>query len=610
MTGRRDSLVRDSLVAARTAAATSPALTTAYVTLSMLGGLAPVAVAWLTKKLFDALADGANGALSAALWLAVGGVVLATVQPCARLVRAELARRVALSSTRTLYRAVEGFVGLSRFEDPAFLSRLRLATRSGEAAPMRALDAALGVSRGALQISGFLGVLVAANAPVALVAVLASVPLLVAELRLGRRSATAELQMVGTHRWEIFYGDLLTDPTAAKEVRLFNIGEFLLARLLGARRRNDATQRGLDVRQGVAEMVFGGFAAGAAGAALLWVTWQVLRGHATIGEVALFVAALAGVQAGVAALITELSHLHRQLLLFRHYQHIRQAPSDLCVPTAPVRVGPLRVGIEVRDVWFRYSDGDPWVLRGLTVTIRAGETTAFVGVNGSGKSTLVKLLCRFYDPTRGVIRWDGVDIREIDPVELRSRITAVFQDYMHYDLSVAENIAVGDVPAMGDTARIVASAQLACVHDKIEQLPDGYDTLLSRVLMRGDDGVESDANAQLSEGQWQRIAIARAIFRRERDLLILDEPNAGLDAEAEHQVHSMTRRLGAGQTSLLISHRLNAVRSADTIAVIEDGTVTETGTHQDLMSRPDTYARLFRLQASGYADGHDEVVVG
>jgi ATP-binding cassette subfamily B protein len=260
----------------------------------------------------------------------------------------------------------------------------------------------------------------------------------------------------------------------------------------------------------------------------------------------------------------------------------------------------LRRGIELRDVWFRYDDEHPWVLRGVSLFIPQGIAVALVGLNGAGKSTLVKLLCRFYDPTRGAILWDGEDLRTVDLAELRGRIGAVFQDYMTYDLSATENVAVGDLSALDDQSRVHAAARRAGIHEVLEKLPQGYETPLTRSFFGGSDEKEDQAGVRLSGGQWQRVALARAFLRDRRDLMILDEPSAGLDAEAEHEVHSRLRAHRAGQTSLLISHRLGTIRDAEQIVVLADGVIVEQGIHADLVSAGGAYARLFALQAAGY----------
>jgi ATP-binding cassette subfamily B protein len=266
----------------------------------------------------------------------------------------------------------------------------------------------------------------------------------------------------------------------------------------------------------------------------------------------------------------------------------------------------LERGIELRDVWFRYSDAHPWVLSGVDLFLPADAAVALVGCNGAGKSTLVKLLCRLYDPTKGAILWDGIDLRDMEITQLRRRIGAVFQDFMHYDLTAAENIALGDIDAAGaapgERDRIVAAAELAGAHEMLSQLPRGYDTMLSRIFVSEQDKHNPETGVVLSGGQWQRLALARAFLRDKRDLLILDEPSSGLDAVAEHEVHTRLRKHRRGRTSVLISHRLGAVRGADQIVVLDGGAIVERGTHEELITTDGLYAELFRLQAAGYQE--------
>ncbi len=210
----------------------------------------------------------------------------------------------------------------------------------------------------------------------------------------------------------------------------------------------------------------------------------------------------------------------------------------------------------------------------------------------------MKLLCRFYDPQRGTITWGGVDLRELDVTALRARIGVVFQEFMTYDLTAAENIGIGQVRHLDDRSRIVAAARTARIDDTVAALPHGYDTVLSRT--HTDDGER--AGVPLSGGQWQRLALARCLMRTDAELIVLDEPTSGLDAEGEHRVHSTLRRHTEGRTRLLISHRLSALRGAELIVTLVDGRIAEQGSHDELMDAGGEYARLFRLQAGGYQD--------
>jgi ATP-binding cassette, subfamily B, bacterial len=260
-------------------------------------------------------------------------------------------------------------------------------------------------------------------------------------------------------------------------------------------------------------------------------------------------------------------------------------------------------------VWFRYGPDRPWVLHGVSFFVPSGQTMALVGRNGAGKSTLVKLLCRFYDPDRGRIRWDGVDLCDLDLAGLRDRISTVFQDYMSYELTARENIAVGELSLSRRDEAVTDAARQAGLHQVLATLPKGYDTLLTRSYFDLADKADPQTGVFLSGGQWQRIALARALLRGGRDLMILDEPSSGLDAEAEHEIHTRLRAQRGGYTTVLISHRLNAIRDADRILVLVDGVLAEQGSHAALMAQGGTYARLFSLQARGFADVAESLAV-
>ncbi|MFI7038753.1 ABC transporter ATP-binding protein [Microbispora rosea] len=593
-------------------------LTIAFAVLSALMAVLPVTIAWCTKLVLDEIAGGRPGAgLTAALGavLAGCGVLTALGPQIVQYVKDESGRRIGLVAQDRLFRATERFVGLARFEDPAFHDRIRMAQQYGGATPGMVVSAALGAARTAMTGAGFLVSLVTISPWMAALVLAAVVPSLAAELRLSRRRAAMLWGIGPVERREIFFGELLVNVQAAKELRLFGIGAHLRGLMNAQRRAANAERSRTDRRELGVQAVTGTTAALAAGGGLLWVLVSAANGTSAIGDVALFVAAVAGVQAAAGGLVLELVTAHQQVLLFGHYLAVLDAQPDLPVPARPRRAGPLRRGIELNDVWFRYSPDHPWALRGVSLTIPYGSAVALAGRNGAGKSTVVKLLCRMYDPERGSIRWDGIDLREMDPAELRARIGAVFQDYMHYDMTAAENIGLGDLTAMDDRGRIEAAARRAGVHDVVGRLPRGYDTMLSRIFTGPvEDGLKEDGATEngggevgvhLSGGQWQRLALARAYLRGERDLLILDEPSSGLDAEAEHEIHRGLREHRRGRTSLLISHRLGAVRDADHIVVLDGGRVAEQGTHTGLLARGGIYAYLFALQAEGYRQRED-----
>jgi ATP-binding cassette subfamily B protein len=293
-------------------------------------------------------------------------------------------------------------------------------------------------------------------------------------------------------------------------------------------------------------------------------------------------------------LINSMARTNDSVLFFRLYTDILALEQPLAINLHTQPVPPLSKGITLRNVSFRYSEQHPWILRKVDLFLPAGKCLALVGLNGAGKTTLVKLLTRLYDPTEGAIFWDDSDIRSFDPQAFRHHLSTIFQDFARYELTVSENIGLGAIERIEASDEIRQAALKAGIHERIGALADGYQTILSRWMAQ-----DNKPGADLSGGEWQKLALARMLMRTS-DVLILDEPSAALDAQAEHDLYCHFRELMRDRTSLLITHRFSTIRMADAIAVIEQGQISEYGTHDELLACHGTYAQLYTLQAEKY----------
>ncbi len=578
-----------------------PALgwTLCYGALSLLAGVPAPAGAWLLSRLIDAA--GTRAPLRTQLWLAAGiattAVVAALLGPATLYAQGELGRRVGLRARGELMAAVNRLTGLDQIEQPVFADRLRLATQSGATAPQALARTGFAALAAATTTAGFVAAMGTVAPWLTAAVVAASIPAAVAAAAESRARARLLWRASPGFRREMFYAELLTGRHA-KEVRLFGIGDLFRRRMLAEGERIAAGERALERRTAWTQAALATAAALMTGVAIGWAVVEVRAGALGVGALSVVITATTGLQASAASLVRNAGDTYATLLVFGHYREVlAAAPRHPCRRPALPAAPPLRRGIEFRDVHFAYPGGLP-VLTGVSFTVPAGACVALVGANGAGKSTLVKLLCRFYEPTAGAILWDGADIATLDPSSLRRRFSALFQDFAEYDLSARDNIGLGDATRLDDEAAVVAAARRAQADGFLSRLPHGYDTLLTRAFP-GDDPNGADG-VQLSGGQWQRVALARAMMRPDADVLILDEPSAGLDPDAEAALHARLATLRAGRTSLLISHRLSAVRAADIIVVLDQGQVLEQGSHDQLLAHAGEYARLVGVQAAGY----------
>jgi ATP-binding cassette subfamily B protein len=386
-----------------------------------------------------------------------------------------------------------------------------------------------------------------------------------------------------------YFGELLSQASALRELKVFRTAPSLLARYRAIQARIFALgKQPLDRYRRVS--VLAPLAEGALVFAIAWaVLPEVSAGALSVGSFAFFVTMLQQLATSTADAGGSVSMVYQNLLYVRHWNELMALPALIPVAERPHRFAAVRPPrIEFRDVSFTYPSGRA-ALRSASFVIEPGESIALVGANGAGKSTIIKLLCRFYDVTGGQILISGVDLRELDLAHWYAHLGTLFQDFVHYQLTVRDNVLLGDPTRVDETA-MVDAVRKAGASDLVRELPGGYDQILGTQFADGE---------QLSGGQWQKLAIARA-FYQSAPVLIMDEPTSAIDAEAEYAIFNSLEAEYRDKTLILVSHRFSTVRNADRILVIDDGRIAENGTHDQLLAEAGRYAAMFALQAAGY----------
>jgi ATP-binding cassette subfamily B protein len=580
----------------------SPLLTAGLGVVTVVIGLVPALTTYLTSLLINAVAVAIPGGPAAAdstgrIWLLVGlqflvfaanAVAGAVYGIVGRLLEERVGLRVQL---QIMGKASE--LDLAFFEDSASYDLLREAQQEASSRPASMVSGAFGQLQVAITFASMIVLLVGLSPVLAVVAMLAPVPAFLADSRFGRRMFAFARWSSPVRRRMQYLTSLVTADTAAKEVKLFGLGAFFVGQFGTLGHTLYRRQRDLVVARNLSYAGWGLITTVVTSVTYLYVALQAIQGRLTVGDIVLFSSALTAAQAAVQSLFRGITTMYEDNLYLERLRDLLAVPTA----TAPGGAGlplpsPLRGHVVFEHVSFRYPGTEALALDDVSLEILPGQTLAVVGRNGAGKSTLVKLLCRLYDPLSGRILLDGVDIRELDCVELRSLIGGMFQDYVAYQATAAENIGYGDLDRLADRDAVTACARLGGAAGVIEKLPDGYDSQLGKWFEHG---------SELSGGEWQKVALSRA-FMRDARIMVLDEPTSALDAQAEFELFDRLRALTEGRTTIYISHRFSTVRNADRVLLLRNGRIAEYGSHEDLMACDGEYTRLFTMQAFAYVD--------
>ena len=576
---------------------TSRGLSFALGLLSLVAGVLPAAAAWVGKLIVDAVVRAAEtGATedqrTALTWVLVelGLVaVLAGAQKglstCQQLLRALLGQRV---NEMILEKALT--LDLAAFEDSDLYDRMTRARREASQRPLSLVMRSFQLAQHSFSLIAYSGLLLQLSVWALAVLVVAAIPSFFVETRFSADAFRLFTWRAPETRKQNYLEVLLAREDFAKEVKLFDLGPVFLDRYRDIFRELYAEDRALTLRRGGWGFVLGLLSTVAFYGAYAWIVLETVAKRITLGDMTMYLLVFKQGQSALAAILTSIGGMYEDsLYLSNLYEYLDYETPD---QGGSATEGPTPGdGIRFEGVSFTYPGVDAPALLDVSLHLRPGRKLALVGENGAGKTTLIKLLTRLYRPTAGRILLDGLELDAWDVDVLRKRIGVIFQDFVRYQLAAGENVGVGDVRAFSDPERWQTAAEKGMAHEFIERLPGGYQTQLGRWF---DDGQE------LSLGQWQKVALSRAFMRDDADLLVLDEPTASMDAEAEATVFERFGRLARDKMVILISHRFSTVRMADEIVVLERGEVTERGTHETLMREDGQYAHLFTLQAAGY----------
>ncbi|MGE7776230.1 ABC transporter ATP-binding protein [Chitinophaga sp. NPDC101104] len=576
---------------------TSPWMTTWNILLRAAQSATPLGLLYISKLIIDEvvrLTQSAGDTGYTYLWQLVAAefalvVISGALGRAIALVDGLLGERVANhTSVRIMQHAAT--LDLDQFEDSTFYDKLERA-RQQTAGRTQLLSQVLTQVQDVITMIFLAAGLVTFSPWLILLLLVAVLPSFFSETHFNDRFYALAWGETSARRELDYIRFLGASDESVKEVKIFNLSRYLVDRFRALADKFYRDKKSLSIRYNIWAVVFS--LVGSAGyyAAYVIIILQTVRGQLSIGDLAFLGGSFRQLRGLLEGVLMRFTSVTQGAIYLRDlFEFFEISPRITQPAKARPFPDPIREGFVFENVGFKYLNATRWANRHLNFTLHAGEKLALVGENGAGKTTLVKLLARLYDPTEGRILLDGHDLREYDLNELRMQVGVIFQDFQRYQMTFSQNIAVGNIAEVDNQARIEQAAEKSMADLLYGRLPAGYNQMLGR---RFSNGVE------LSGGEWQKIALARA-YMKNAQLLILDEPTAALDARAEYEVFQRFADLTRGKTAVLISHRFSTVRMADRILVLEGGELLEIGTHEELIAKKGRYEELFTLQAAGY----------
>ncbi len=563
--------------------------------LRVISGFTPVIILWFGKLIIDEIL--VQLALTekdySLLWKYVAiefGIVIFTdvINRLITLTDGLLGDLYSNSSSIAIIKKTEE-ISIAQLEDPDFYDKLERA-RQQTAGRVNLMSNVLSQLQSVISISTLIAGLIYFEPLLIILLVLSIIPSFINEIKFSNQRYSLARSWTSERRELDYLRYIGANASTSKEIKLFGLSDFLAGRFKRLSDDYYELNKGLVIKRSIYGTLFNILGVLSYYGAYIYIVLRVLSGIITVGELTFLSGSFNRLRNSLQQFFSRFTRISESALYLKDYFDFldikveNQSKNKLPIPEQ------VKIGFEIRDLHFSYPESKEEVLTGVNFKIAVGEKIAFVGENGAGKTTLIKLILRFYEPTAGEILLDGINIKEYDLAAYQASFGVIFQDFFKYEFKLRENIAVGNIVEIENLERIKNAAALSLATEVVSELEDGYEQQLGKRFVRGQE---------LSGGQWQKVALARA-YMKDANVLILDEPTSALDAKAEFEVFERFINLTKGKTSIIISHRFSTVRMADRIIVLKDGEISENGTHEELMANPKLYAELFELQAAGY----------
>src|SRR5450759_432211 len=575
----------------------SPGWTFTNIVMSVLRSIFPLILIWLLKEVVDVITKATTSAHPISdinvVWPVLAVVIVWFLDEASSDFSNYVRKKQALKLEIYMYGLLHSKsikLDLINFERPEYFDCLSRATREAPWRPNSILNNMVSLLRGLLSLLLIAGLILTLNWTLAVLLLVANIPGIWLRLYYADILYNFQRQQTPEARKSAYFNWLLTGDRPSRELRLFGLGNYFISLFKQSFLKQKEEEINIIRRRTVIELISNLFKASALLITILFIARQTINGKLTLGQMTMYLLAFRQGMIYIKDLFGALAGLYEDGLFIGDTFEFLNLKENVTAAEPVIVPSSLKKKIVVENLSFTYPGNNFTTINNVSFEIKKGEIIALVGPNGAGKSTLVRLLCRLYDPDSGKVKYDGNEIRNMDPEEYRKHFSVVFQDFMLYNLPAGENIRMGNIEEKSSGSKIKASATTTGIHDLINSLPNGYETVIGNLF---------DDSRELSWGEWQKIALARALFR-DAPVLILDEPSSALDADTEHDIFSRFREIVKGRTSILISHRFTNVTLADRIIVLDKGSIAETGTHEELMKSGGLYFKMFTKQSSRF----------